>query len=56
MEEEALGLVKVGHPSVGECQGPEEGVEGEHPYRRRGGGGDRGFMSRKPEKRITFKM
>ena len=37
--EEALGPVKAQCPSVGECQGREEGVGrwvGEHPHRSRG--------------------
>jgi len=29
---------------------------GEHPYRRRGGGWDRGLMAEKPGKGITFEM
>jgi hypothetical protein len=39
MGREALGLVKVGCSSVGECQGGEAGVGGmvgEHPHRNRG--------------------
>lgn len=59
---EALGLAKAGpHPTpgVGECvcEGgrKEGGWRRKHPYRR-GGGWDRGLMSRKPEKGITFEM
>jgi len=31
-------------------------VEGEQPYRRKGGGWDRGLMDWKPGKGITFEM
>jgi hypothetical protein len=50
---EALGLVKVLCPSIGECQGQEAGVDS---LRSRGGGRDMGFLDRKPEKAITFEM
>jgi len=48
-------------PSVGECRGwvaVGKGVVGvgEHPHRRRGGGCDKGLMTGKWGKRITFKM
>jgi hypothetical protein len=47
---EALGPVKVLCPSIGECQGQEEGVD---VWVSRGGGGDRGFSEGKPGKGIT---
>jgi len=58
MDEEALGPAKVGPPSVGECWGISKGGEwgGKHPYRRREEGWDRGLMSGKPVKGITFEM
>jgi hypothetical protein len=48
---EVLGLVKVLYPSIGECQGQEEGVgeQGE-------AGGDGGFLEGKLGKGITFEM
>jgi hypothetical protein len=50
---EALGLVKVLCPSVGDCQGQEEGVGG---LVSRGGRRDRGFSEGKLGKGITFEM
>jgi len=58
VEGEVLGPAKVGLPSVGEClvgAGKGSGWGREHAYRRRGGW-DRGFMSRKQGKGITFEM
>jgi hypothetical protein len=50
---EALGLVKILCPSIGECQGQEAGVgelgNGE-------GGEDRGFSKRKLGKGIAFEI
>jgi hypothetical protein len=51
---EALGPVKVLCPSVGECQGQEEGVGGLGNRGR--GGGDRGFSEGKLGKGITFEL
>ena len=60
MEEEALGPVKDGCPSVGECQGGEAGMDrrvGEHPHRSRGRGyGMGGFQRGNQGKEITFEM
>jgi len=48
------------HLSVGECQGRRQEVgvvgKGEHSYRRRGEGWDKGHMAGKPGKGITFEM
>jgi hypothetical protein len=49
---EALGLVKVLCPSVGECQFQEVGVGGLGSRARV----DRGFSERKIGKEITFEM
>ena len=53
---EALGPVKSRCPSVGECQGQEEGVS--RLVSRGKGRGDREkrFSERKPRKRITLEM
>jgi hypothetical protein len=52
MEGEALSHVKVLCPSIGECQGQEEGVRG---LLSRGRGEDRGFSGwGELEKGITF--
>jgi hypothetical protein len=50
---EALGLVKIICPSIGECQGQEAGVGG---LGSRAGGGYRGLLERKLGKGITFEM
>jgi hypothetical protein len=50
---EALGLGKAQCSSVGECQGREVGVSGwvgEHPFRSREGGWDRGLQRGNLEK------
>jgi hypothetical protein len=53
MGEESLGPVKILCPSIGECQGKEEGGwVGEQGEER----GDRGFSEGKPEEGITFEM
>jgi hypothetical protein len=52
---EALGLVKVLCPSVGECQGHEVGLGG-LVSRGKGEGRGRGFQRGNLGKEITFKM
>jgi len=42
-------------PSMASASAPPSGWGGEHPYRR-GRGGDRGLMDRKPGKGITFEI
>ena len=51
---EALGLVKILCPSIGECQGWERGVGRLESRGRRGG--YRGFSERKLGKGIAFEM
>jgi hypothetical protein len=51
---EALGLLKVLCPSIGECQGQEAGVGGLGSRGR--GGGDKGYLERKLVKGIIFEM
>jgi hypothetical protein len=51
---EVLGPVKVLCPSIGECQGQEEGAGGLGSRGR--GRGDRGFSEGKLGKEITFEM
>jgi hypothetical protein len=51
-----IGPVKARCPSVGECQGREEGVGGRTPIEAGGGRRDRGFLWWKLGKRITFEM
>jgi hypothetical protein len=50
---EALGLVKVICPSIGEFQGQKAGMSG---LGSRAGGGYRGLSERKLGKGITFEM
>jgi hypothetical protein len=56
MGEEALGLVKVLYPSIGECQGQEAGMGGLGSRGMGQWGGDRRFLERKLGKGITFEM
>jgi hypothetical protein len=56
MGREALGPVKVLHPSVGECQGQEVGVGGLVSRGRGKGIGGGCFSEGKPGKGITFEM
>jgi hypothetical protein len=53
-EDGLLGPLKVICPSVGNCQGQEEGVSGLVSKGRGEGIGD--FSERKLEKKITFEM
>jgi hypothetical protein len=53
MRGEALGLVKILYPNIGEFQGQEVGVGG---LGNRGKGGYRGFSERKLGKGIAFEM
>jgi hypothetical protein len=53
MGREALDLVKIICPSIGECQGQEAGVGG---LENRVGGGYRGLSERKLGKGIAFEM
>jgi len=59
-EKKPLVLPRLDPPSVGKCLGGEAEsrliVEGEYPYRRRGGERDMGLMDGKPGKEITFEM
>jgi hypothetical protein len=50
---EALGLVKIICPSIGECQGQEAGVGG---LGSRAGGRYRGLLERKLGKGVAFEM
>jgi hypothetical protein len=56
MAGEALGLVKVLCPRIGECQDQEAGVGGLGSRKKREEGGAREILERKLGKGITFEM